>query len=318
MDKEIQMLEQARTWETVMHPPNKNIVSSKWVYRIKRKADGSIDKYKAHLVARGFTQIYGINYYNTYSPVAKLTSFRMILAMAVCHNWEIESFDFNGAYLNGTLSDNKEIYMKEPPGYETQGESSVKCLHKLLYGLKQAGHQWYEVLLITLINLSFWISTADLGVFYVKINQQTLILAVHVNDCILTGSSASHISEYKKKLNDQYALTNLGPVHWLLGIKIKHNRSACTILLSQSQYIDSIISCFSLTNAKAFGLLMIPGAMYSKANCPSDATEADKMAKVPYCEAIGSLMYASVATHPDISHAVSTLSQFLDNPGQSH
>jgi reverse transcriptase-like protein len=250
--------------------------------------------------------------------VAKLTSFRMILAMAACHNWEIESFDFNGAYLNGTLSNNKKIYMKEPPGYETQGESSVKFLHKSLYGLKQAGCKWYEALSIALINLSFWISAANPGVFYVKINQQILILAVHVDDCILKGSSASHISEYKKKLNDQYALTDLGPVHWLLGIKIKCNRSACTISLSQSQHINSIISHFNLTDAKAFGLLMILGVMYSKANCPSDATEADKMAKVPYCEAIRSLMYASVAIHPDISHAVSTLSRFLNNSGQSH
>ncbi len=98
MDKEVQTLEQANTWNIVACPPKKNVVGSKWVFRIKRKVDGSINKYKACLVAWGFTQIYGIDYYDTYSPVAKLTSFRTILAMAACHDWKIESFDFNSTY----------------------------------------------------------------------------------------------------------------------------------------------------------------------------------------------------------------------------
>ena len=138
MDKEIVTLEQAGTWETVLCPLGKNVVGSKWVFRIKRKADGAIDKYKARLVARGFMQIYRVNYFTTYSPVAKLTSFRTILAIAACQDWDIESFDFNGMYLNGKLDANEEIYMQALLGYDNN-QHTVKCLRKSLYSLKQAG-----------------------------------------------------------------------------------------------------------------------------------------------------------------------------------
>jgi hypothetical protein len=256
-------LECSGTWSTFSRPEGKNIVGSKWVYRIKRKSDNTVDKYKARLVARGFTQIYGVDYFDTYSPVAKMASFRTILAIAARNDWDIESFDFNGAYLNGTLSEDEEIYMQEPPGYETQGEHSVKRLHKSLYGLKQAGRKWYEALSRALADLGFRASTADPGVFLTKSDNHTLILTIHVDDCILTGSSPELISKYKQKFNDRYTLTDLGPVHWFLGIKITRDRSARTISLSQTSYIDSILARFGLSDAKPYGTPMVPGATYS-------------------------------------------------------
>jgi len=155
-------------------------------------------------------------------------------------------------------------------------------------------------------------------VFYTCIKEHVLILTIHVDDCAFTGSSPTLIAEYKHKLNACYSLTDLGPIHWLLGIKITRNRSARTISLSQTSYIDSIISRFKLNDAKPYGTPMVPGAVYSSKDSPSDATEAAKMQKTPYREAVGSLMYAAVATRPDISHAVSALSRFLDNPGSTH
>ena len=146
MDTEIDILEKAGTWSTVPRPVGKNIIGSKWVFHIKCKADGTINKHKAWLVAHSFMQIYGVDYFDTYLPVAKMASIRMILAMATCFDWDIESFDFNGAYLNGTLDNNEELYMHEPPRYESQGEPKVKRLHKSLYGLKQAGRKWYDTL----------------------------------------------------------------------------------------------------------------------------------------------------------------------------
>ena len=312
-------LQKAGTWATVPWPRDKNIVGSKWVFRVKRKADGSIDKYKARLIAKGFTQVYGVDYFDTYSPVAKLSSIRLILALAACHDWEVESFDFNGAYLNGELSDEEEIFMQEPPGYETkEGGPSIKRLLKSLYGLKQAGRKWYEVLRRTLTDLAFRVSNADPGVFHARIGEHALILAVHVDDCIMTGGSIKLIRDYKRKLNEQHALTDLGPIHWLLGIKISRNRAARTISLSQTAYIKSIVNRFSLTDAKLVNTPMIPGAVYSKQDAPSGPAEAVRMKKTPYREAIGSLMYAAVATRPDIAYTVSTLSQFLDNPREAH
>jgi len=125
MDKEIATLEQARTWIDVERPLGKNVVGSKWVFRLKRKADSMIKKYKARLVARGFTQQYGVDYYNTYSPVVKLISFRTILALAAQYDWDIESFNFNRVYLNGKLEQDEEIYMQPPLGYEIAGEGRV-------------------------------------------------------------------------------------------------------------------------------------------------------------------------------------------------
>ncbi len=139
MDKEINTLEHAGTWVNMLRPTNCNIVSTKWVFGIKCKANGEIDKYKVDLVAHRFTQIYGIDYYSMYSPVAKMASIQLILALAVQQDWEIESFDFNGAYLNGELQDNEEIYMEPPPGYENIAPNCVKRLQKSLYSLKQAG-----------------------------------------------------------------------------------------------------------------------------------------------------------------------------------
>ena len=174
--------------------------------------------------------------------------------------------------------------MKEPSGFESNDGGSVKRLRKALYGLKQAGRKWYDALSKVLANLGFHVSSADPGVFTAHIGTELLILAVHVDKCILTGSSAALIEEYKQKLNDHYALTDLGPVNYLLGIKITRDRFNRTISLSQSQYIKAILARF---------------------NSPS---EVDYMRKVPYHEAVGSLMYAFVATHPDITFAVSTLS----------
>ena len=238
--------------------------------------------------------------------------------MAARHDWDIESFDFNGAYLNGKLDDDEEIYMHEPPGYEGKGEHLVKRLHKSLYGLKQAGRKWYETLSRTLANLGFCVSTADPGVFLAKPSGHTLILAIHVDDCVFTGSSPDLISEYKSKFHACHALTDLGPIHWLLGIKISRDRSARTISLSQTAYINSIISRFGLSDAKAYSTPMVPGVLHSRTDCPSDPAEQARMKKTPYREAIGSLMYASVATRPDITYSVSALSRFLDNPGTIH
>ncbi len=219
IDHEIKMLEAARTWKMVPHLPRKNIIGSKWVFKLKCKADGSVDKYKARLVVRGFTQIYGVDYFDTFSPVARLVSFRVLMALVARFGWELEVFDFNTAYLNGELDEGKEIYMQELPGYESLGEF-IKLLLKVLYRLKQAVVKWYRVLCRTLIDLGFHVSSVDPSVFYVHIGKHLLMLVVHVDDCGMTGDSPKLIALYKRKLNDCHMLTELRPVNWLLGIKV--------------------------------------------------------------------------------------------------
>ncbi|TFY77263.1 hypothetical protein EWM64_g6750 [Hericium alpestre] len=318
MEKEMASLKKANTWTTVEKPPGKNVVGCKWVFRIKKNAAGEIEKYKARLVAKGFTQIEGVDYFDTYSPVAKLSNLRAILALAARYGWDIETFDFNSAFLNGTLDDDEEIYMQEPPGYEEGVGNLVKKLLKSIYGLKQAGRKWYDALCRALADLGFQVTKSDPGVFYARVEKHIIILAIHVDDCAMTGSSPKLLKDFKEKLNEQYALTDLGPIHWLLGIKVIRDRAARTISLSQTSYIDAILTSFNFTDAKPLAMPMTPGLALSKDDCPETPADIARMKRVPYREAIGSLMYASVATRPDISFAVSLLSQFLDNPGEAH
>ena len=167
-------------------------------------------------------------------------------------------------------------------------------------------------------DIGFCVSDADPGVFSAHHEGHTTILAIHVDDCLITGSSPELIVDYKHKLNERFPLTDLGPVHWLLGIKITRDREAQTISLSQTSYIDAILSHFSISNTKPVATPITPSTVLSKTDSPSDDTEMARMKKTPYRKAIGSLMYAAVATCPDITFAVSALSQFLENPGEVH
>jgi len=318
MDHELSTLKQARTWETVPRPKDKNVVNCKWVYWTKYKSDGAVDKHKVRLVARGFTQVYGVDYLETYSPVAKLASLQTILALAARLGWDIICFDFNAAYLNGELEESEEIYMEQALGYAEGGAGFVKRLKKALYRLKQAGCRWYDTFARELADLRFYPSAADPGVFFAQIGNHILILPVHVDDCTLTGSSNKLIAEYKTKLDDKFPLTDLGPIHWLLRIEVIRDRDAHTISLCQLSFIDTILVRFSLADAKPYGTPMVPSASYSKHDSPSSPADVTRMRKVPYHEAIGSLMYVAIATRPDISFAVSCLSQFLENPGEAH
>jgi hypothetical protein len=169
-------------------------------------------------------------------------------------------------------------------------------LRKSLYGLKQAGRKWYKPLAHTLIDLGFCITQVDPGVFYLQMEVHIIILVIHVNDCIITGSSAKLITDYKAKFNACYALTDLGPVSWLLGLKVTHDHKNRTICLSQTAYINTMLDRFALTDAKPLRSPMVPGIVHSKDDSPSSPQEAACMEKAPYQEAIGSLMYTSIAT----------------------
>ena len=316
---ELEVLKKAGTWGVVERPKGRNIVACKWVFRIKKDAAGQIERYKARLVAKGFTQVFGVDYYETFAPVAKLASIRTILAIAARNGWQIDMFDFHSAFLNGKLDGDEEVFMEQPPDYEDSDRTKY-CLklYKSIYGLKQAGRKWYEVVCRTLADLGLKRSEADQAVFYAHIGKEIIILAIHVDDCTITGSSYSLIQKYKAKINSKYSMTDLGPVNWLLGIKVTRDLETRTISLSQTSYIDSILQRFNFTDVKPYATPMDPNIQLSKSQSPKTLEEAAKMRRVPYREAVGSLMYCAVATRPDIAFAVGIVSQYLDNPGWAH
>ena len=319
IQEELKNLQEAGTWIIVERPEGRNIVKNKWVFRIKKDAAGKIERYKARLVAKGFTQVFGVDYYDTWAPVAKLGSIRFLLATAAQHGWPIDMFDFHSAFLNGELDSDEEVFMEQPQGYEELDKKRYVCkLLKSLYGLKQAGRKWYDALCKALADIGFNRSEADPAVFYARKDNNITILACHVDDCTITGSSQVLIQNYKDKLKEKYSLTDLGPANWLLEIKITRNLEARTISLSQSSYIDSILTRFNFTDLKPFATPMDPSIRFSKDQCPQTIEETVEMSKIPYREAVGSLNYCAVATRPDIAFSVSLLAQFMDNPGKTH
>ena len=316
---ELRNLERSGTWRLVKRPPDANVVDCRWVLRIKKNAAGEVEKYKARLVARGFTQIYGIDYYETYAPVAKLASFRLILALSARNGWVVDTFDFDSAYLNSELGDDEVIYLEQPVGHETKDRKAyVWRLLKTLYGLKQGAKNWYDALFRALVELGFKRTEADHGVFHKQIGRDIIILAVHVDDCMVAGSSTMLVSKFKVEMNKKYKLTDLGPANWLLGIKISRDLVNKTVSLSQLSYIEAIITRFNFDDLKPCAVPIDPSAPLSKSQSPTKLEDIAKMKNVPYREAVGSLMYAAMGTRPDIAFATSTVAQYSENPGWAH
>ena len=208
IQKELVSLEKMGTWHK--RPPETNVVDCRWVLRIKKNTAGEIEKYKARLVTKGFTQIYGVDYYETYAPVARLASFQLLLAIAARNGWAVDTFDFDSAYLNCKLKDDEVIYLEQPVGYETRDRGSwVWRLLKALYGLKQGAKNWYDSLHKALLELGFTRSEADHGVFYKEVAKDIIILAFHVDDGVVTPTNVTLISKFKVDMNAKYKLTDL-------------------------------------------------------------------------------------------------------------
>jgi hypothetical protein len=164
MEEEYAALLKNGTWHLVPHRPGMNLINCKWVFKIKRKADGSIDIYKGRLVAKGFKQQYGIDYEDTFSPVVKIATIRLVLSLAVARGWCLRQLDVQNAFLHGILEE--EVYMKQPPGFENRNASHLVCkLDKAIYGLKQAPRAWYSRLSTKLISLGFRASKSDTSLF---------------------------------------------------------------------------------------------------------------------------------------------------------
>ncbi|KAL4377039.1 hypothetical protein GQ457_02G041930 [Hibiscus cannabinus] len=235
MDEEIHAMETLQTWSVVPLPEGKQAIDCKWVYRIKHKADGSIDRYKARLVAKGFTQIEGVDYTYTFSPVAKMTSFKILLSLAACKQWHLLQLDVNNAFLNGILDE--EVYMKLPLGYKTAGSDSSRLvckLNKSIYGLKQASRQWFGTFSQVVLKCGFSQSPSDHSLFVKGTGDDFVALLVYVDDIILAGQNLELLQGVQLFLKEHFKLKELGELKYFLGFEIAQNSTG--ISLSQRQY----------------------------------------------------------------------------------
>jgi reverse transcriptase-like protein len=314
-------LKAAGTWRLEEAPSNTNIIGSKWVFKAKKDAVGNIAQYKARLVAQGFSQIDGVDYDDTYTPVAHLASSHAIIAIANCLCLELHQVDIKGAYLNGMLNEGEVLYMQHPPGYKSH-DAGNRILHlmKTLYGLKQSGHHWYQKLSSIFISLGFQKCSVDQAVFHKldKCKKELTIIMVHVDNCTIAASSAHLVKDFKASLRRHIEVTDLGALHWMLGIEIRCDREVGMIHLSQHTYIDSILRRYHLTDLKPLSTPMDTSTQLTIEQAPMSVAEHAIMCDMPYREAVSTLNWAALATHPDIAFAVVTVTHFAANPGPAH
>jgi hypothetical protein len=216
MAEELAALERAGTWDLVPLPSHVRPITYKWVYKVKTRSDGSLERYKARLVARGFQQEHGRDYDETFAPVAHMPTVRTLLAVASVRGWSISQLDVKNAFLNGEL--HEEVYMKPPPGYYVP-EGMVCRLRRSLYGLKQAPRAWFQRFASIVTAADFSASAHDPALFvHTSSHGRTLLL--YVDDMIITRDDHEYIAFVKARLNEQFLMTDLGPLRYFLGIEI--------------------------------------------------------------------------------------------------
>lgn len=315
MKRELKAQMNNRTWELVELPASKRALPCKWVFRTKRDASGTITGHKARLVAKGFAQRRGVDYEETFSPVVRYSSIRYLISLAAEYNLDIHQMDAVSAFLQGDLEE--EIYMSQPPGF-SDGTSKVCRLRKSLYGLKQASRVWNEKLDSILQGFGLTQSKFDSCVYY-KIEEQCMIIvAVWVDDLLIFANNRKMMNEVKCQLSRSFEMTDLGEAKSFLGLELTRDRKSKKIWLSQQHYIEQILKRFNMDEANPVSTPMSNGDNFSKTQEPRTEGEKEKMRKIPYQEAIGSLLFAAQITRPDIAFAVSSLSRFNNNPGMPH
>lgn len=315
MEDEVESHKKNESWEYCNLPPGKHAIKSRWTFRIKHRSDGEIDKYKARLVAKGCSQKYGIDYEETFSPTVRHSSIRFLLSLAAKYKLKIHQMDVETAFLHPEL--NEDIYMELPNNEEYFPQRYCK-LKKSIYGLKQASRVWYQKLDKKLCKMGLIRSKADPCVFFKRDQETMLIVAVYVDDLLILSNNIKEKEQLKEELNQEFRMKDLGEAHFILGMRIDRDQSDGSITLDQSNYIKNMLKRFGMEDCKEVSTPMTPGQIFTKDMSPKTEDEKQAMKNIPYREAIGSLLYASQGTRPDICHAVGVLSRFSNNPGQSH
>ena len=297
------------TWVLVDLPPGCKPLGCKWIFKRKMKVDGTIEKFKARLVIQGFRQKSGIDYFDTYAPVARISTIRLLIALASIHNLIIHQMDVKTAFLNGDLDE--EVYMNQPQGFIMPGNENKVCkLVKSLYGLKQAPKQWHQKFDEVVLSNGYLLNQADKCV-YSKFDEsgKGVIICLYVDDMLIFGTDQDHVDKTKEFLSSRFSMKDMGEADVILGIRIKHESNGISI--SQSHYIEKVLKKFNYFDC-------------TPVSTPMDTSEklmpnnGHAVSQLEYSRVIGCLMYAMTCTRPDIAFAVGKLSRYTSNPSTQH
>lgn len=305
---EIKSIMKNRTWDLVELPAGAKAIGLKWIFKIKRNSDGSINKFKARLVAKGYIQRHGNDFDEVFAPVARIETIRFLLALAAAKGWQVHHLDVKTAFLHGDLKE--EVYVSQPEGFEVMGqENKVYKLRKALYGLRQAPRTWNEKLNKVLSELRFERCSKE-PELYRRVNKEHLLLvAVYVDDLLVTGTSLEMIDEFKKGMAAKFEMSDLGKLTYYLGIEVDQHSEGIT--LRQESYANKILEETGMQDCNAVHVPFDPSLTLSKAHEESSVDEKD------YRRTIGCLRYL-LHTRPDLSFAVGVMSRYMQAPKVSH
>jgi len=308
MADEYQALMVNGTWRLVPRPPGANVVTGKWIYKHKYHSDGSLARHKARWVVRGFSQQHGVDYDETFSPVVKPSTIRIVLSAAVSRYWPIHQLDVKNAFLHGHLDET--VYCQQPPGFIDPAHPDHVCLlQKSLYGLKQAPRAWYQRFATYIRQLGFVSSVSDTSLFVYKDGSQIAYLLLYVDDIVLTASSDALLHSIIGRLHTEFAMTDLGALHHFLGISV--TRSSEGLFLSQRQYALDLLQRAGMSDCHSTST---PVDCKSKLSASDGAPVADPS---EYRSIAGALQYLTL-TRPDIAYAVQQVCLFMHDPREPH
>ncbi|KAJ8725064.1 hypothetical protein PYW07_016022 [Mythimna separata] len=307
MKDEFNSLKVNGTWELVDRPLDANVVKTKWVFKLKVGADGSTQRYKARLVAKGYSQKPGEDYFETFAPVVKMSSIRLLLALTVEKNLSVHHIDVTTAFLNGDLCE--EIYMEQPQSFVQEGSEGKVCkLKKAIYGLKQAARCWNQKIHEHIMKMGFSRSKYDQCVYTKNYKDIFTVIALYVDDFYIFTNKAVESRTVIRQIGRSFKIKDLGEARECLGVRIER-KSVNEIHLSQKQYISKILEKYGMLECKA---VSTPVEMNLRLK------SGEKNDNTRYQEIIGSLMYLACCTRPDISYAVTMLSQFNNCNDSTH
>ncbi|GKD37825.1 retrovirus-related pol polyprotein from transposon TNT 1-94, partial [Tanacetum coccineum] len=308
MQEELNQFKTNDVWSLVPPPNNQTIIGTKWVFKNKLDENGVVSRNKARLVAQGYNQQEGIDFDETYAPVARLESIRILLAYACAHDFKLYQMDVKSAFLNGFI--NEEVYVAQPPGFiDFEKPNHVFKLKKALYGLKQAPKAWYDRLKAFLINHKYTMGLVDNTLFTKKRNSHIIIVQIYVDDIIFGSTCQELCDDFSKIMHDEFEMSMMGELNFFLGLQIKQLDDG--IFFNQSKYIKEMLKKFGLENSKP---IKTPMSFETKLTLDEDSEPFDD---TKYHGLIGSLLYLT-ASRPDIMFSVCLCAHFQEALKTSH
>ena len=297
-------------------PTNRSVLRGKFVCQLKRNEIGDPVRHKVRWVAKGFQQVWGRDFSKTTSPTTRLESLHVILHIAAANDWGIRQYDVKTAFLYGILPKEETQFMEQPPGFaQLDREAYVWELHRGLYGMRQSSRIWNRALNASFLGWGFSRSECEWCVYSRRSDDgKVSIVAVHVDDMLAISSNEPEADKFQAELESTWQITALGEPKLVVGIALRRDRSRRTISLSQTALIDKIISTYGQSDAKPASTPIVHGTQLLKPDPQTSLseTERERLAAIPYRSLVGSLMYVTSGSRPDIMFAVSKLSRFLD------